>query len=116
MEEAMPLQQFQENWKTLSNLIDTLPQTTDENMNALIKGYIDQIVMILNEILAMSSENLQRLQHAKSANEIICMHANFTNDVSKSLTISAQRFLNSTLGHIADYNEWLKLNCDLATD
>lgn len=112
----MPVQQFQENWKLFSDLIANLPKTSDENMNILIKCYIDQIVTVLNEIFSMSIENLQRLQNAKNTNEIICMHAKFTNDVSKNLTLSAQRFLNSTLGHIADYNEWLKLHCDFATD
>ena len=59
---------------------------------------------------------LTNLQKAKSANDIICTQARFTNEINKKLTLSAQRFLNASLGHIADYNEWLKEHCDLATD
>ena len=72
--------------------------------------------MILNDIFTTSIDNLKRLQTAKSSNDVICTQARFTNEISKKLALSAQRFLNASLGHIADYNEWLKAHCDLSTD
>ena len=112
----MPYQEFQENWKNFSELIDQLPTSDDEQINTLIKRYIEQNLIILNDVFATSIDNLKRLQNAKCANDIICTQARFTNEVSKKLALSAQRFLNASLGHIADYNEWLKAHCDLATD
>lgn len=112
----MPYEAFQENWKTFSDLVDTLPKKQNEQMRALTERYIEQNLMILNEVMATSIENLKRLQHAKSSNEIICAQAKLTNDLSKKLSLSAQRFLNASLGHIADYNDWLKAHCDFATD
>lgn len=112
----MPYQEFQENWKTFSELIDKMPILQNEQMNDFIKHYIDQNLIILNDVFAISIENLKQLQNAKSANEIICIQAKLTSEINKKLSISAQRFLNASLGHIADYNEWLKVHCDLATD
>src|SRR5690242_6240130 len=112
----MPYQEFQENWKLFSELIDKLPSNEDEQINNLIKRYIEQNLIILNDVFSTSIENMERLQKAKSANDIICMQARFTNEISKKLALSTQRFLNASLGHIADYNEWLKAHCDLATD
>ena len=85
-------------------------------MNSLIKRYVEQNISILNDILVTSIENLKHLQEAKSPNEIICTQARFANEINKKLSIATQRFLNASLGHIADYNEWLKAHCDLATD
>ena len=112
----MPYQEFQENWKTFSELIDQLDLSDDDQTSALIKRYIEQNLMIMNDVFATSIENLKRLQKARTSNDVICIQARFTNDVSKKLSLSAQRFLNASLGHIADYNEWLKAHCDLATD
>ena len=112
----MPYQEFQENWKIFSSLIDQIPNAKDENINTLVQRYIEQNLMILNDVFATSIENLKRLEKAKAPNDIICIQARFTNEVSKKLSLSAQRFLNASLGHIADYNEWLKAHCDLATD
>lgn len=112
----MLYEEFQENWKLFSQLIDSLSATQDEQTNTLIKRYVEQNIIILNEVFATSIENLKRLQNAKSANDIICTQARFTNEISKKLSLSAQRFLNASLGHISDYNEWLKAHCDLATD
>ena len=112
----MPYKEFQENWKIFSDLIDQLPASHDENMNTLIQRYIEQNLMILNDVFSTSIDNLSRLQKAKNPNDIICTQARFTNEISKKLALSAQRFLNASLGHIADYNEWLKAHCDLATD
>jgi hypothetical protein len=112
----MPYQEFQDNWKLFSDLIDQLPNAEDEQINMLIKRYIEQNLIILNDVFATSIENIIRLQKAKSANDVICTQARFTNEISKRLSLSTQRFLNASLGHIADYNEWLKAHCDLATD
>lgn len=112
----MPHQEFQEKLKAFNDLIYNFPHTDDEQTALLIKRYIEQNLIILNDVFATSLDNLQRLQNAKSANDIICMQARFTNEISKKLTLSAQRFLNASLGHITDYNEWLKAHCDLATD
>jgi len=112
----MPHKEFQENWEQFSKLIDELPGSNDEQMNTLIKRYIEQNIIILNDVFATSIDNLKRLEKAKTTNDIICTQARFTHDLNKKLTLSAQRFLNASLGHIADYNEWLKAHCDLATD
>jgi hypothetical protein len=112
----MPYELFQENWNTFSNLIKTLPHQHNEPMRALAEQYIEQNVMILNEVMAISIENMKRLQHATTANEVICAQAKLNNDLNKKLSLTAQRFLNSSLGHIADYNDWLKAHCDFATD
>lgn len=112
----MPYQEFQENWKTFSDLIDQFPTSKDEHINTLVKRYIEQNIMILNDVFSTSIENLKRLEKAKSTDDIICTQAKFTNEISKKLSLSAQRFLNASLGHISDYNEWLKAHCDFATD
>lgn len=112
----MPHQEFQEKLKAFNDLINNFPHSDDEQTALLVKRYIEQNLIILNDVFATSLDNLQRLQHAKSANDIICTQARFTNEISKKLTLSAQRFLNASLGHITDYNEWLKAHCDLATD
>ena len=112
----MPYQEFQENWKHFSELVDSFPTTQDEQINILIKRYIEQNLMLLNDVFSTSIDNLKRLEKAQSTNDVICTQARFTNEISKKLSLSAQRFLNASLGHIADYNEWLKAHCDLATD
>lgn len=112
----MPFTEFEKNWKRFADLIESLPNMQDEQMATLVKRYIEQNLMILNDVFATSIDNLQRLQHAKTPNDVICTQARFTNEINKKLSLSAQRFLNASLGHIADYNEWLKAHCDLATD
>lgn len=112
----MPYQEFQDNWKAFSNLIDNLPNTDNEQIKTLMNRYVEQNLIILNDVFATSIENLKRLQKAQTANDVICTQARFTNEISKRLSLSTQRFLNASLGHIADYNEWLKAHCDLATD
>lgn len=112
----MPYQEFQDNWKAFSDLIDNLPNTDNEQIKTLMNRYVEQNLIILNDVFATSIENLKRLQKAQTANDVICTQARFTNEISKRLSLSTQRFLNASLGHIADYNEWLKAHCDLATD
>lgn len=112
----MSYQELQENWQEFAELIQNMPTLADEQLDILIKRYIEQNLIILNDVFATSIENLKRLQKANNANDIICTQARFTNEISKKLSLSTQRFLNASLGHIADYNEWLKAHCDLATD
>lgn len=112
----MPYQEFQDNWKTFSELLDRLNLPDDDQISALIKRYAEQNLMIMNDVFTTSIENLKRLQTANTPNDVICIQARFTNEISKKLSLSAQRFLNASLGHIADYNEWLKAHCDFATD
>ncbi len=112
----MPFKEFQHNLDVFSDLITQIPNTKDEQLDTLIKRYVEQNLIVMNDVLTTSIENLKRLQKAKQANDVICIQARFTNEISKKLTLSAQRFLNASLGHIADYNEWLKAHCDLATD
>lgn len=112
----MPKQEFEANLKAFRTLIEQFANHPDEHMNSLIKQYIEQNIVVLNDVLATSIDNLHRLQKAKSSNDIICTQARLTNELSKKLSLSAQRFLNASLGHISDYNEWLAAHCDFATD
>lgn len=112
----MPYQEFQDNWKTFSDLIDKVRTENDDKVSHLTRQYVEQNLVILNDVFATSIDNLKNLQKAKTTNEIICTQAKFTNEINKKLSLSTQRFLNASLGHIADYNEWLKAHCDLATD
>lgn len=112
----MSYKEFKDNWEKFVELIDKIPAGNDEQINQMTQRYIEQNIMVLNDVFSTSIENLNRLKKAKSANDIICTQARFTNEITKKLTQSAQRFLNASLGHIADYNEWLKAHCDLATD
>jgi hypothetical protein len=112
----MPLKEFTQNCEAFSELINQFPHSSDEQLDILVKRYIDQNLVIMNDVFTTSIENLKRLQKAKTPNDVICTQARFTNEISKKLAMSAQRFLNASLGHIADYNEWLKAHCDLATD
>lgn len=113
----MSYQELHENWQKFSVLIDTVSKNNDEQMNMLINRYIEQNAIILNEILTTSIKNLKTLQkEARTPNDVICLQARFTHEINKKMSLAAQRFLNASLGHIADYNEWLKSHCDLATD
>lgn len=112
----MPIESFAANWKIFTDLVNDIPKGKDEKMKTLQDRYVEQNIHILNDVLLTSIENLQRLKGAKNSNDVICTQARLTNDVSKKLSLSAQRFLNASLGHIADYNDWLKAHCDLATD
>src|SRR5579872_3522645 len=112
----MSYQEFEKNWQLFSEMLKKLPVSDDEQLSILINRYIEQNILILNDVFATSLDNMKRLQQAKTTNDIICIQARFTNDISKKLSLSTQRFLNASLGHIADYNEWLKAHCDFSTD
>lgn len=111
----MPYQDFQDNWKAFTKLIEQLNQNNSVH-HLLIKQYIEQNLIVLNDIFSTSIKHLEQLQHAKSPNDVLCTHARFTSEMTCKLTKSTQQFLNHSLGHIADYNDWLKAHCDLATD
>lgn len=112
----MSLKEFQDNYQIFSDMVDRLHAPNNEQIATLIKRYVEQNIIVLNDVLTSSIDNLKRLQNAKTANDIICTQARFTNEISNKLSLTAQRFLNASLGHIADYNEWLKAHCDLSTD
>lgn len=112
----MPYQDLEKNWETLRALISELPQHQHEALAVLSKRYIEQNLAVVNDVLVTSIEHLQQLNKVKTPNDIICTQARFSNELSKKLNLSAQRFLNASLGQIADYNEWLKAHCDLSTD
>lgn len=112
----MQYHEFLNNWQTLSEMIHQPVNLADDQLATLKKRYIEQNISILNDLFVSSIDNLKRLQQVKSPNDIICAQARLTSDMNKKLALSAQRFLNASLGHIADYNEWLKAHCDLSTD
>jgi hypothetical protein len=112
----MSYQEFQDNWRVFSDLIAKIPAMENEQMSNLSKQYVEQNIIILNDVFASSIKNLKQLQQAKTMNDIICIQAQFTHEISKKLSLSTQQFLNTSLAHISDYNEWLKAHCDLATD
>lgn len=112
----MPYQEFKKNWQQFSQLVEQINKMDDPQLTILMKRYIEQNLTLLNDVFATSIVNLEHLQKANSADDIICIQARFTNEISKKLSQSAQRFVNASLGNIADYNEWLKAHCDLATD
>lgn len=112
----MQYKEFHENIKNFANLIEQMSNHADPKVDEIIKHYVEQNIMVLNDIFSSSIEHLKHIQNVKNANEVICAQARFTNEITKKLTLSAQRFLNTSLGQIADYNEWLKAHCDLATD
>lgn len=112
----MPYQEFQENWKLFCDLMNKLPKNNDEQVNSLVKRYLEQNILILNEVFSASIDNLNRLQKVMNVNDVICLQARFTNELNHKIALSTQRFLNASLGNIADYNDWLKSHCDLATD
>lgn len=107
---------FHENWKIFSELRDKLINSQNEQIRHLLSRYIDLNIAILNDVFSISIENLKKLQDIKTPNDIICTQACLTQEVIKKLTLSSQRFLTASLGNIADYNEWIKAHCDLATD
>ena len=113
----MQFKEFQKNYELFSQLLEQLvPAGCDEGTTAFIQHYVEQNVTILNEVLAISIEQFKKIQKVKTANEVICIQAKLNNDISKKLSQATQRFLNASLGNVADYNEWLKTHCDLVTD
>lgn len=112
----MPYQEFQQKIQIFKSLMESLAQHPDRETNALIKRYLEQNILVLNEIFASSIANLQRFQKAQNIQEVFASQGRFSNEVTKKLAQSANRFLNVSLGQVADYNEWLRAHCDLATD
>lgn len=111
----MSLKEFQDNYNAFAEMVKNM-QAPNEQLGTLINRYVEQNITILNEVFHASIDNLRRLQAAKNPNDVICTQARLTHEMSQKLTLSAQRFLNSSLGHITDYNEWLKAHCDMSTD
>ena len=109
-------QKFQKNCTHFSKLIDELSNEVNNPLTTSVKRYVDQNIFILNDVLDTSIDYLMKLQTAQSTQDVIAIQARFANDITKRLCIASQRFLNTSLEHVSDYNEWLKLHCDLATD
>ena len=105
-----------QNWKHFTQIIQDPLQAKDELTTALVKRYSEQNIEILNDVLVSSIDHLKRLQKVKSLNDVVCTQARLTDEIGKKLMKAAQKFFNSSLGNVSDYNEWLKAHCDLATD
>jgi hypothetical protein len=113
---TMRYQEFKEYYQQFSQLIEQLPQGKNKQMHLLMTRYVEQNMMLLNDILHTSIKNLRQLQHAASVNDIICTQTQFTQEMHDQLSLSTQRFLNASLKQIADYNEWLKTHCAVTAD
>ena len=105
-----------QNWKLFSQIIQDPIQSQDKMIASLINRYSEQNVEILNEVLISSIDHLKRLRKVLSLNDVICTQAHLTDEIGKKLMKAAQKFFNASLGNVSDYNEWLKIHCDLATD
>jgi hypothetical protein len=113
----MPYSEFQANWELFSRLVDQVPVSQDEHINALAQLYIKQNIILLNDVFSVSLNKLKKLQNAKSPNDIICAQARFANEINKRISLTTQNFLNTSLGQsIGDYDKWLQAHCDLSTD
>jgi hypothetical protein len=112
----MSFESYQKNWQEFLILLQKIPASSNESLSTLIENYKEQNLSFLNEVFAASVENLKKLQNAKSTNEVICTQARFSHEITQKLALSTQRFLNTSLGQVDDYNEWLKAHCDAATD
>lgn len=112
----MSYQDFKENWKLFSDLIEQLQQSDNAQNSAIIKRHIEQNLLILDQIFTVSIATLKTLQQAKSPKDILIAQTQFANEINKKIVLSTQDFLNTSLRTISDYNEWLKAHCDSATD
>lgn len=105
-----------QHWKQFSQLVQDPIQAKDKLTADLVKRYSEQNIEILNDVLVSSIDHLKRLQTAKSLNDVVCTQARLTDEIGKKLMKAAQKFFNASLGNVADYNEWLRAHCDMATD
>jgi hypothetical protein len=112
----MPNQNFQINCETFLKLLKELPQSANTHVHTLKQRSIEQNLMILNDILHISIEHLKQLKMAESAKDVVNTQVQLTNEISRKLLLSAQRFLDASLdNNIAYHNDQLKA-CDLSTD
>jgi len=104
------------NWEQFMKVVQN-PLSMSDNVTAvMLKRYSEHNVEIINEILLCSIDHLNRLQKTKSMNDVICAHAQLTDDMRKKMMRATQKFFNASLENVSDYNEWLKTHCDFATD
>ena len=108
--------ELMQNWERFVQMIQNPAQAHDELTSSLIKRYSEQNIEILNEVLVSSIEHLKHLQKAKSFNDVICTQARLSDEIGKKMMTGAQKFFNTSLHNVSDYNEWLKTHCDFATD
>ncbi len=112
----MIYQQFEENCALFKKLLEDLNQATDNTVNVQIKRHLEQNINLLNDVFTISIEHMQQLQQVSATDDILRLQTRLANEMSQKLALAAHRFLNHSLTNIADYNEWLKQHCDLATD
>lgn len=112
----MIYQQFEENCALFKKLLEELRHTTDNTDSIAIKRHIEQNINLINDVFTISMQHLQQLQQVSGTDDILRLQTRLANEMSQKLALAAQRFLNHSFNNIADYNEWLKQHCDLATD
>lgn len=109
--------EIQKNYAAFLELVNQKLKSNDDAHEKVIQGYIRQNVALVNDVLSLSVNKLKKLQNIKSKNDIICMHARLINQIKTKINHAEQQFLNASLGDITtNYDEWLQLHCDLATD
>jgi hypothetical protein len=113
---AVQYKEILENWEQFMKMIEHPTDIQYELIATMVKRYSDQNIEIVNEVLASSIEHLTRLKNVKTMNDVVCVQARLTDDINKKLVKTAQKFFDTSLGSLTDYNEWLKAHCDLATD
>lgn len=112
----MPYQEFEANLKLFLKVIKALPNKQNTQVSNLLKRYIDQNLMVLNDVFSISIDHLNKLEQSQNVNEIICTQALFMNEINQKLTLISRRFLNESIGAMHDHDEWLKKHCDFSTD
>lgn len=112
----MLYREFLEKCTTLSELMEKFNTNHPARNRALINHYIDQNLIVINDILSLSISQIRKLNTWGSSNDITCTQAKFTHEMSERLSMASKQFLDASLNNVMDYNERLKAHCDLATD
>lgn len=97
-------------------LINGFPISANENSNFLRQNYIKQNIVLLTDILLVSLNHLKKIQEVKSANDVIDVQLQLSDEVNKKITYIAQNFLNNSLRNVTTDDERLHVHCDMATD
>ena len=113
----MSNKELQDNQKICLEMVNQFFNLQDGINDIHIRRYAHHNIMIINQVIAISINNLIKIKNAESKNDIICIQARFINEIKNILSISNQSFLNESLGYaIFDHDAWLDAHCDLATD
>lgn len=105
-----------ENVKTFLDLINQPVLSEDKKAGKVVEHYLNLNLEIVNNILSGCIDHLNRLRNVNMPHDVICIQARLTNEISQNLEKISRRFIDASLGNVADYNEWLKKHCDFATD